>query len=171
MQTDASGCSYGCCDSGATASNFSELTWTMMETGHSGYSCHRSTYIPGELDISTGSATLKIMASVGHLWSCRGYYVLTIFPAPQVDIARYLYLCQPQLHLDATTTGASGYLGLQEARRPCNFRRLNGSESQPGHTESLLQLMDAKIPMKLSSLFKIVPGINELQWSQSCCIP
>lgn len=110
---DVSGCSYGIELNDASASNYNELTWTTEGDGiFSDFHLLNPTYIPGEQDISTGSATIKLTASGSGICDpAEDMALLTIFPAPQVNIGEDTAICANLSYtLDATTPGASGYL-------------------------------------------------------------
>ncbi|MBN1198040.1 MAG: hypothetical protein JXA23_01720, partial [Bacteroidales bacterium] len=110
---DASGCSAGYLIGDAVASNYLEITWTTEGDGtFSDIHEINPTYLPGELDIQAGSATLKLMAaSTGVCDAAEDSMLLTIHLTPQVDLGPDTAICaQLTYTLDATTSGAVSYL-------------------------------------------------------------
>jgi len=110
---DVSGCASGYLIDNATASDYLELTWT---TGGDGtfsdiHELH-PTYLPGEADITAGSATLHLMAtSMGVCDAAQDSMMLTIHLNPVVILGPDTSICAHLTYtLDATTAGAASYL-------------------------------------------------------------
>ncbi|MFH1937296.1 MAG: T9SS type A sorting domain-containing protein, partial [Bacteroidota bacterium] len=110
---DVSGCSAGYTLSGATASNYGELTWASSGDG-TFLDVHtlNTTYFPGEQDIVAGSAELQLIAtSTGICDPAEDGMTLTIFLTPEVNLGQDTTICAHLTYtLNSTTAGAASYL-------------------------------------------------------------
>ncbi|MBE0646299.1 MAG: T9SS type A sorting domain-containing protein [Bacteroidales bacterium] len=110
---DASGCADGYLISDASASDYTEITWLTDGDGiFSDIHIINPIYVPGELDITNGTASLSLLAASSGICDPAGdTMVLTILPTPQVDLGQDTAICaQLTCELDATTSGAASYL-------------------------------------------------------------
>lgn len=110
---DESGCADGHQITGASAANFSEVTWVTEGDGEfSDIHALNPAYLPGNQDIAAGSVTLRLLASgLGVCEPTEDLMVLTLSPNPQVELGPDTAICsQLSYTLDGTTPGAVSYL-------------------------------------------------------------
>lgn len=112
---DVSGCESGYVILNATASNYSELTWTTEGDGtFNDIHILNPTYLPGEQDILSGSAVLNLLAaSNGICDPAVDGMLLSIHLNPVVDLGQDTTFCaQLSYTIDATTLDAASYLWI-----------------------------------------------------------